>query len=945
ENYSGFPVTDNDANTFLGQHPEGDLFAEYTPRTADSDNSSSGSDSEHTATLATSSSNPTTSSSRTSLSRFPSISFFGRSSSATPSTTTRQPRSLPGSPRQSRPPSPQRAPRIVAPVIQIVPSNSNSSGITNSVSMSSVASTTALVFTMPVPGMADAPKFTGTRPSAFLKQILAHGARAGISDKDQLVDYIVLYSSDEVVSNIQYLLDFNLEEAGKTWAAAEARLLRMYKSSEEVPIVRLKDLETFCRLGAKEPKFTRKSELEKYYNSFLKVAGPLLKNKTISSTDSNYYFVQGLPMKDLKYLMRVLPAANRLRASPPTMDAAYDLLETKLGNKTSLNTHDWESDESADEGSLERLSNVKFSKESKKEDGPSISKKPILKKEEAKSSDLIETLTKEMQEIKASLANLNRKGPTRPSTPPNTPVDPSSPPARPCWMCGEWHDDPTIPAKCIHIQEFINEGIVVHQYNRRITQPDGQQLPRVQYGQKGGVAGILRAKQDSNVRDAPPYMTSSSPASLIYEGQDVFDGGVFGVASADICFNYDDPSDEESLYDMTDFIPFAAPTTRSGKDTSARHDPLSQKGRTNNKRGGPRSAPDVPPSGFSPPSLQKSPDTTPLQAPEAQEPSLEPNTVDHDELPPLQVGRNSKKSVSVPEPPHPINKNNGWRQSQPSKSKNPQSDKKPDVDMKDGTRRVPSSVPQYHFTSDLQQRVNSKKVFEKIIDTNITLTVGELLGCSPDLMKQTVDAAKTRREYAHREVSALYREEDEEVDHVVAGLEIPVEDAPRLKNFLVKYSSAVVAQDKLYAMVTGVFNVTINGLKFRAMINTGSELTIGSRGFFEKARLPLEIEGMKWSLKDVNGGVKPLMGVLTDTDIWIGKYNFPHHIFVSRGDLSDSWDIIIGQPFLQYYASRIEYWRSGDTRLFLWNNGDKNRIPHVSIALTDPKSERNQYVI
>ncbi|KAE9398619.1 hypothetical protein BT96DRAFT_994679 [Gymnopus androsaceus JB14] len=409
-------------------------------------------------------------------------------------------------------------------------------------------------------------------------------------------------------------------------------------------------------------------------------------------------------------------------------------------------------------------------------------------------------------------------------------------------MCGEWHDDPTIPNKCIHIEEFINEGLVVRQYNGRITTPDGLQLPRVTYGQKGGVAAILRARRNSSGKDAPPHLPSSSPAALTLGGVSVFDDGIFGVASADVRFDYDDPADNDrDLYDMTDFIPSVAPTTRSGKDTSARHDPMTQRGRTNNKRSGPRPPSDDQPSGFSPPSLQKPTEPAPPHAPKAPEPSLEPIPIDHDEVPPRPPTKYSKKSVSIPEPPNPINRNEGWHQAQPSRNPKPQNPNKPDVEMKDGSRQVPSSVPHYHFTSDLQQRTDSKKIFDKIIDTDITLSVGDLIGSSPSLMKLMVDAAKTRREYAQKSVSAIFRDDEDGEDigpqAISRGLHVPFEDAPKLKDFLVKYSSAVVASNKLYAMVTGIFEVVIAGHRFQAMIDTGSELTIWVQDFLRESAI------------------------------------------------------------------------------------------------------------
>ncbi|KAE9394177.1 hypothetical protein BT96DRAFT_943342 [Gymnopus androsaceus JB14] len=118
-------------------------------------------------------------------------------------------------------------------------------------------------------------------------------------------------------------------------------------------------------------------------------------------------------------------------------------------------------------------------------------------------------------------------------------------------------------------------------------------------------------------------------------------------------------------------------------------------------------------------------------------------------------------------------------------------------------------------------------------------------------------AVKMHREDTQKKAVACYRtvffrgheylnDKDGGIEQtVVRGLKVPIKDAPKLQDFLVKYSSAVVAADKLYTMVTGVFNVVINGQKFRLMIDTGSELTIGLRSFFEYTRLPREIEGMK----------------------------------------------------------------------------------------------------
>ncbi|KAJ3963284.1 hypothetical protein EV361DRAFT_990759 [Lentinula raphanica] len=134
----------------------------------------------------------------------------------------------------------------------------------------------------------------------------------------------------------------------------------------------------------------------------------------------------------------------------------------------------------------------------------------------------------------------------------------------------------------------------------------------------------------------------------------------------------------------------------------------------------------------------------------------------------------------------------------------------------------------------------------------------------------------------------------------------------------------------------------IGGRQFRAMIDTGSELNVGAEDIPEKTGMPMDLEGMKWGLKGIHGEPEQLRGVIVDLPMKIGKYEFPHHLFISRHQLNPNWDIILGQPFLQWYACRIDYWRAGHMQLLLWNDGDKERNPHLTLALTDPEDRRNQ---
>ncbi|KAJ6456714.1 hypothetical protein C8R45DRAFT_789700, partial [Mycena sanguinolenta] len=56
-------------------------------------------------------------------------------------------------------------------------------------------------------------------------------------------------------------------------------------------------------------------------------------------------------------------------------------------------------------------------------------------------------------------------------------------------------------------------------------------------------------------------------------------------------------------------------------------------------------------------------------------------------------------------------------------------------------------------------------------------------------------------------------------------------------------------------------------------------------------------------------------------------------------------DIILGQPFLQWFASRIDYERNGAVSLYLWKDGDRKVRPTVVISITDPSDPRNTTTI
>ncbi|KAJ3718869.1 hypothetical protein C8R42DRAFT_560380, partial [Lentinula raphanica] len=778
---------------------------------------------------------------------------------------------------------------------------------------------------MPVPGMPDAPKFEGKDAREFLEQIEAHGSRAGITDQDKLVDFIVRYSSRGIKTDIRFIPEFDPDIENKTWEAAKKMLLQMFSAQEEPPEVSIRDLEDSCIVWSTDEPFTKKADVDRYQQKFFSIAAPLLKQEMLTTNLKGYYFLQGLPKKDQKYVEKHLPAANKKKANPPTVEAVIKLVHQKIDDKDSILHHSWDSEE---EDIDEIQSRLKTRMSKREEDSDDESKKVRIDEERApewQGKQAMEEITRRMDELSLSMARMaTQQVPSRSPRPDGV---------RFCFVCGIPHAEGSVPAKCPEIQNLVRENLVVYDYiSRRYTLPNGQDLPKIPYGVPGGVAGMLRGqmggvRSNPSHTDGPPVL-SSSPATLSYGGASIFGDNVFGVAALD-------------QYGAEEYLDQQAyPTTRSGRDTSVRYNPANQQGR-DNKRRAERDPNSFEKPGFRPPEARQ-------DRPVVPEPAV------------ISEPRNERESadrISIPPPSNPINRPEGWRKSQPSTGKG--KNKEEDVEMKETPGNKAPQATSFHFTSDLQKRAEPKRILERVLDTDVTVSLAELVGCSPVLQKMISEAARTRREYGKEVVSALASEysdvwEEAVVDEgdekgevqVSSGLCVAEEDQPRMQRFLQTYSSAVTqSSTKYYAMVTGVFTVVIGGKLFRAMIDTGSELNVGSEDIPERTGMPMDLEGMKWGLKGIHGQPEQLRGVIVDVPMKIGKYEFPHHLFISKYRLNPGWDIILGQPFLQWYACRIDYWRAGHMQLLLWNDGDKDRHPHLTLALTDPEDRRNQQTI
>ncbi|ESK81440.1 Gag [Moniliophthora roreri MCA 2997] len=189
----------------------------------------------------------------------------------------------------------------------------------------------------------------------------------------------------------------------------------------------------------------------------------------------------------------------------------------------------------------------------------------------------------------------------------------------------------------------------------------------------------------------------------------------------------------------------------------------------------------------------------------------------------------------------------------------PKGKEKEDVNMKEDK----SQQPRYHFTSNLQEKVNAISIFNLLMNQPITLPVYQVIRNSPQLQKLIADATRTRREYVTKQAKysnfssfsrgidkedmvtsitmTTVRSDGETCHYKVEDLNI--DDLEVIEEFLGKCANTFLKAPeviKLFAMVTGFIEVNINGASFVTMINTRSELNVGSIDLPERMSCPVD---------------------------------------------------------------------------------------------------------
>ncbi|KAF8210878.1 hypothetical protein K438DRAFT_1959092 [Mycena galopus ATCC 62051] len=280
-------------------------------------------------------------------------------------------------------------------------------------------------------------------------------------------------------------------------------------------------------------------------------------------------------------------------------------------------------------------------------------------------------------------------------------------------------------------------------------------------------------------------------------------------------------------------------------------------------------------------------------------------------------------------PMHPLNTEDGWRKRKWQRK----GDK--------GKQKEESEMP-------------DAALFTELMNAPVPagLTIGKVIGVSPPLQKRVMDYTQRRREYVTS--TGEYEILSLEVAKSAASGLIPTgltrtndsiledaDDGEAVAEFFTSCHAFPSHPLRYLAFATGMITVLINGEEVRCLVDTGSKLNLVSLSLVQSLGLPNDTEGTRWSLSSVNSGSDQLIGLCRNVPMRLGGHNFDHHLFVSCQHPGKQ-EIVLGQPWIQWYSGQIDFDRGGSMDLRLWEDGDRSHPANISVRLLKPGNERNQ---
>ena len=238
----------------------------------------------------------------------------------------------------------------------------------------------------------------------------------------------------------------------------------------------------------------------------------------------------------------------------------------------------------------------------------------------------------------------------------------------------------------------------------------------------------------------------------------------------------------------------------------------------------------------------------------------------------------------------------------------------PSVIQGQSVSRIPAKDPQFHYTSPAEDTLLSQRVFDKILDTSITLTTRELCAVSLDARKRMKDFVTSKR---YPNTTAI-------VDLAEAQAELA---ANPHSQFLadVFHNESVRPTFREHRMLKGVavadsnvplrcVSVTLNDrVDIDATIDCASSIVAINKATWEKTGLSCSPD-QAIQIRSAQNTLSTTKGMLVDLPVSIGTATLYLQVQVSP---NLPCPMLLGLPFFKLASAHLAFRSSGDAELLI----------------------------
>ena len=199
--------------------------------------------------------------------------------------------------------------------------------------------------------------------------------------------------------------------------------------------------------------------------------------------------------------------------------------------------------------------------------------------------------------------------------------------------------------------------------------------------------------------------------------------------------------------------------------------------------------------------------------------------------------------------------------------------------------------------SDVQAQVNPKAMLKKLLDTPITVGVGELLAVSKEMAQQVQEVIKPKPQF---------RPDGKQVRMV--GVDESASVAPSNPNIVASATFTPRTRGQLIRV-----KFECDGVPISAIVDTGSQLNIAHKRIWQQALTrPMDVT-RRITMNDANGGEGILHGFISDIPLTCGSVVTYANVYVGN---QAPFDLLLGRPWQRGNYVSIDERKDGTYLLF-----------------------------